>query len=1219
MSCRLKHLAVAAAIIGLATHVQAGYFPGSTDFEDNPLTNTVIWSGIDVVAEAIVPDATVPSPRPATYPPSSFSATRENVLSVDNDVATPIVCNVNAGSAMPASTIYADVLVKGYPLASDAPYPEVGPSDKLLVYTRASGSVTNLCVYAKETSASTATNEFVLTSIDNGWHRIIIEALTNGSYKVYCDTFDQNAALGTYYPITAVAQNSATMSSVAFAGSGSVDDLIVSTLIPELPVTTLTWDTSLASVSYVDGNQTNALNVADGSYECQPAGAVTLIGDTGYRTVTTSGSAGSTVTLPAQTGIAKYFPQTATAGQNGTAANPYEIPDIDALNALKDMVAETNCANICFVQTANIDFDGAVFAGIGVYNGDKVGNIEAGDPRGGTPFSGTYDGQGYKISNIAFESKSYAGVFNQVNGGTIKNLTVQNATGAKGISIVGNAGNGATLQNLVAEGTFGSAANPAGHNAAGIAIRLSGGGTGTLVKDCTNNATIYGTYTKIGGICALTQYKVTGGGAVTFDGCANNGDLYLDRTVTKDADKITGFAGIVGYVQDDTVLVGCSNTGTLHNTNNTANKDKDGALIGWAYGNALTDNGGNSAAKTDKMVAYQIAGAAAGQSITGFKYATISGDVATTIAPPYTLAAGNTYLLEGNVAASETPVATLTAVGDTIAFDTALGYTFAGTVAGQAPAGYPVASTSGTVTTYTAGYFPRTATAGQDGSASNPFEIADVDDLQALAAFTAGHGLCYVQVADINMASADTFPGIGGDFTGTYDGGNKTISNIRYSASNYRGLFNKATGATIKNLTIDTVTFEQDATQEVAGAAFVGKSYGNATYSNLVAKGTIGTNANPCNHNTAGIIARIYSGSPTIVDCANEADIYCGFSKVGGICAIIQSATKATFIRCSNSGTITVPATYVNLDDNSTVDCGKDGVAGIIAYANTACDFKDCENSGTIACANVKTDGNKASIGNIIGKCGNVTNRDLGGNKGLAGTPMIGVQAGTITGFQYATVDNGVATTTSTLAKETSFLLERNVASGLVFTLEAAGDWIEFNKALGYSFEGTVANANTTNETGTVVRFAWVAAPLYPTYLTDADANIKDAYDTWKATNGDDITSAYEKQFLLNTAPSTVVPDTALAITAIEQNATAGWDITVECTVAGVDLSGTVGTPKAGNGYLAVSYTDDLGGTWTTKNLDVTASANGAVTINVNETGANFMKVKLTTALEPNE
>ena len=179
-------------------------------------------------------------------------------------------------------------------------------------------------------------------------------------------------------------------------------------------------------------------------------------------------------------------------------------------------------------------------------------------------------------------------------------------------------------------------------------------------------------------------------------------------------------------------------------------------------------------------------------------------------------------------------------------------------------------------------------------------------------------------------------------------------------------------------------------------------------------------------------------------------------------------------------------------------------------------------------------------------------------------------------------------------------------------------------QVVGVSFGGW------TNETGTVTGWAAgqtgnvtvyakldaVVAPSYPTYAADADATVKANYDAWKTTNGADTESAYENQFLLNTAPATAVPNTALAITEIKENTTAGWDIVVECTVSGVDLSGEVGTAKAGNGYLAVSYAASLAGPWTTENIDITASANGKVTVNVNKSGAKFMKVKLTTALE---
>ena len=138
------------------------------------------------------------------------------------------------------------------------------------------------------------------------------------------------------------------------------------------------------------------------------------------------------------------FPRTATAGQDGTAAHPYEIADADDLVALKDAVAAGVGAGLCYRQTSDIDMSGAgAFAGIGTYEANL---------NNGVPFTGTYDGGGHRISNVDFTQRNYGGIFNQVKGGTIRNLTVSNITcsaftgGEWGCSIVGNAGLGATLQ-----------------------------------------------------------------------------------------------------------------------------------------------------------------------------------------------------------------------------------------------------------------------------------------------------------------------------------------------------------------------------------------------------------------------------------------------------------------------------------------------------------------------------------------------------------------------------------------------------------------------------------------------------------------------------------------------------------------------------------------------------------------------------------------------------
>ena len=144
----------------------------------------------------------------------------------------------------------------------------------------------------------------------------------------------------------------------------------------------------------------------------------------------------------------------------------------------------------------------------------------------------------------------------------------------------------------------------------------------------------------------------------------------------------------------------------------------------------------------------------------------------------------------------------------------------------------------------------------------------------------------------------------------------------------------------------------------------------------------------------------------------------------------------------------------------------------------------------------------------------------------------------------------------------------------------------------------------------TTVAPEFTPAATYPTYVGE-DAALKSQYDTWKATNGADSESAYEKQFLLNVAPGTTVADDALVIESITENETSGWDIVVSTSVSGAALSANDATTY--NGYLLVKAANDLAGlsTATPVAYTVTAVTGGKVSINV--TAGKFMKVVLTT------
>lgn len=162
----------------------------------------------------------------------------------------------------------------------------------------------------------------------------------------------------------------------------------------------------------------------------------------------------------------------------------------------------------------------------------------------------------------------------------------------------------------------------------------------------------------------------------------------------------------------------------------------------------------------------------------------------------------------------------------------------------------------------------------------------------------------------------------------------------------------------------------------------------------------------------------------------------------------------------------------------------------------------------------------------------------------------------------------------------------------------------------GYQITANGTQQFTMTSDQSVVAPTVEAVASYPSYCHD-DAALKTQYDTWKTTYGADSESAYEKQFLLNTDPSTTVADDALQIDSITENATAGWDIVVSTTVTGAALSD--GSKTTYNGYLLVKAADTLAdlASATPVAYPVTAVTGGKVSITV--TSGKFMKVELTT------
>ena len=640
--------------------------------------------------------------------------------------------------AVAADGTYFDALVQFTPTEDQGPENDLTDQDKLAIWLKAdsSNNTTNLMVRAALCSESVDTpTSFTITNcvVEAGkWYRLTVEAIRDISgsenipgFRIYVDgillksstpsvdpeygsLFVSNyatdvAAGAVFVSLQGKDISSPTLEGVGFKGSGALDDIVWTEDDPlQAPALsfTLTWPAGLTAVSYsINGDAAVAIT---GSSPLSVPGIASgdvisfIVANADGAQKTLTGTVGTDAGIDA-TGETFGWKEYLGDAVNGA----YTIDDANDLDMLrKGVAAGLETAGTNFNQTANINMASAgPFAGIGTY----AANLNS-----GVAFCGTYDGQGFTISNIDFTQRNYGGVFNQVKGGTIKNLTVDTITcstfsssendGEWGCSIIGNVGLGSTVQGLTAMGDFGTTAIPCSHNVAGIAIRVCGGASNvvngvtmleTLVKDCTNNATLHGFYTKAGGITALTQdQNGVPNDYVLFDGCVNNSNIAMVEATGSTLSKIgrDGLSGILGYVADGTKIKDCVNNGTLTSALTTA---KIGGIVGWAQGRELEDLGGNKNPAGQKMI-----GDPAGSTITGFKYATVDNGVATTT---LTLAKDGEYLLEGNAA----PVFAFAEAG-TIAFDTALGYTLDGTGITAAEGLTLTDATSGTVTTYTA-------------------------------------------------------------------------------------------------------------------------------------------------------------------------------------------------------------------------------------------------------------------------------------------------------------------------------------------------------------------------------------------------------------------------------------------------------------------------------------------------------------------------------------
>lgn len=345
-------------------------------------------------------------------------------------------------------------------------------------------------------------------------------------------------------------------------------------------------------------------------------------------------------------------------GGDGTEAKPYIISTAAHMSELAKKVNDGDTfADKYFRLDADVDMSSVdAFGGIGVYNEKDLSQS----------FSGVFDGNNKTISNLVFLRGKYRGLFNQVNGGTIKNLVIDGVSFADrgdssygGAAFVGYATGSARLENLTAKGSQAFVGN---HNMAGIAVKVQGH---SFVYACTNKLSVTTPYTKVAGIVAFTQ-----GSPAYYEDCVNEGTI----SATKEAAMTGsyGVGGIVGWTGSVVTFTNCVNKGDIVVT---PYYNYAGSLVGLIQ---------SSTAGAGKVIAEGCSAQANMKPLvndngvtSGLTYAQVVDGVAYFTD---TLVAGGKYKVMLDVPESEPPVFTLAAAGDTITFDTSLA-SFAGTVA----------------------------------------------------------------------------------------------------------------------------------------------------------------------------------------------------------------------------------------------------------------------------------------------------------------------------------------------------------------------------------------------------------------------------------------------------------------------------------------------------------------------------------------------------------
>lgn len=571
--------------------------------------------------------------------------------------------------------------------------------------------------------------------------------------------------------------------------------------------------------------------------------------------------------------------ETADFEGEGTAANPYEIQNVEDLKKLAEKVNGDETANSGvtyegkhFQLTANIDLKNEEWTPIGtiVYTGEFGRSEER-------YFKGTFDGDGHQIANLTITGRNeYVGLF-----GYVRNATIQNCNVAGEVS---------------------------GYNAVGGIVGAVDGKTNNILN-CSFQGNVTGNV-YVGGIVGQVQNQ------------CEVSSCYAIGTVHGGNDKVGGIAG--------------EGRGAIKNCYALADVSAGGKFVGGIAGDASSvtiENCYYSGEVSARGSAGGIVGnvwrgtiqncVSLAESVTGSNTNRIVGNI-------YNLTLTNNYAWSDPALSADDDAglngANFTYTNGTLSkqfseiFKNDSAWKFTDN-------GLPILKNVGGVQF---SELPKCMTGvGFDGFGikTNPYLIEDVEDLKLLAE-KVNSGETYTnkyfkQTANIDLENEPNWTPIGGTviehpstweisvFKGNYDGDGYKITNLTTTEdSNHVGLFGKVEDATIQNCNITGNVNGYNYVGGIVGGVGVKTKILNCSFQGSVmgesdcVGGIVGETSAECE--VSGCFARgkveglqkvggiAGKGVGTIKNCYALADVTARDRIAGGIAGVMDSTSGSS-------------------------------------------------------------------------------------------------------------------------------------------------------------------------------------------------------------------------------------------------------------------------------------------------------------------------------------